>query len=93
MPRKAREVLVGYPHHIILRGINKQAVFLRDEERQKFLDLVFESGQSFDVQIHAYVLMTNHVHLLVTPFNPQALSAFVRGFSQKYVQFFNFYYQ
>lgn len=93
MPRKAREVLAGYPHHVILRGLNRQSIFLQSDDFQKFMDLVFQREQSTNLQIHAYVLMDNHVHLLVTPLDVQALSAFVKSFSQKYVQYFNFRYK
>lgn len=92
MPRKAREVLSNYPHHVILRGLNRQSVFLRTEDFRKFSTLIFQSAETVDVQVHAYVLMDNHVHILVTPLENDALSTFVKKISQKYVQFFNFHY-
>ena len=60
MARLARLVIPGYPHHIIKRGNNRQAIFASVANYQKLLQLIDENAKKFAVDIHAYVLMTNH---------------------------------
>jgi len=64
MPRLPRLVLVGYPHHVILRGNNREPIFIADEDYQYYLDKLRDACIKHDCDLHAYVLMTNHVHLL-----------------------------
>jgi len=65
MPRRARLTLPNVPLHIIQRGNNRQACFFADEDYQTYLDWLREYADQTACQIHAYVLMTNHVHLLL----------------------------
>ena len=67
MPRTARIVVMGYPHHIIQRGHNRQVVFASDEDYQYCLDNLCEWKEKPGCKVYAYCLMTNHVHLIVDP--------------------------
>lgn len=67
MPRTARIVLPGYPHHIIQRGHNRQAVFAGDDDCRYYLDNLCQWKTALDCRIYAYCLMTNHVHLVIDP--------------------------
>ncbi len=71
MPRHARIVAAGFPMHAILRGIDRTAIFFADADRLAFLDALAGLAASESVRVHAYVLMTNHVHLLMTPESEQ----------------------
>tara|TARA_Y100000782_G_scaffold19407_1_gene20355 strand:+ start:16734 stop:17402 length:669 start_codon:yes stop_codon:yes gene_type:complete len=79
----------GIPHHVIQRGNNRQACFYCDEDYLTYLEWLKEYAQEFDCEVHAYVLMTNHVHLLVTPSTITSLSSFMKALSQRYVQYIN----
>ena len=64
MARLPRLTLPGYAHHVIQRGNNRQAIFASSADYQMMLDLVEENARKFNVAIHAYVLMSNHFHLM-----------------------------
>nr|MBV6628678.1 transposase [Oceanococcus sp. HetDA_MAG_MS8] len=89
MPRRARLVLTGYPLHIIQRGNNRSACFFADEDYTRYLDDLRELAEFFAVHIHAYVLMTNHVHLLAIPHTDRGASNMMRRLGQRYVQYIN----
>ena len=63
MPRQARLDVPGALHHIMVRGINKAAIFDDDQDRQKFLERLGENIVEAKCSVYAWVLMTNHVHL------------------------------
>jgi putative transposase len=67
MPRTARIVIVGYPHHIIQRGHNRQVVFVSDEDYLYYLENLRAWKEKLGCKVYAYCLMTNHVHLIVDP--------------------------
>ncbi len=67
MPRTARIVISGYPHHIIQRGHNRQVVFACDEDYLHYLDNLREWKEKLECKVYAYCLMTNHVHLVIEP--------------------------
>ena len=67
MPRTGRIVLPGYPHHVVQRGHNRQVVFAGEADYRRYLGHLQELSTTFEVRVHAYCLMTNHVHLLLTP--------------------------
>ncbi len=67
MPRQGRIVLPNYPRHIVQRGHNRAVVFASDQDFQHYLNNLREFAPRFEVRIHAYCLMTNHVHLLAAP--------------------------
>lgn len=71
MSRRARIVSASYPKHTILRGIDRTAIFFAEPDRCMFLATLAELAAAESVGVHAYVLMTNHVHLLMTPDLPR----------------------
>ena len=75
MPRIARVVAPGYPHHIIQRGNRRQKVFFREMDKFVYLKLLKEQCSQFDLRIWAYCLMENHVHLIAVPTNKESLRA------------------
>jgi putative transposase len=89
MARLPRLTVTGYPHHVILRGNNRQDIFLTPADYQRMLDLLFEHSRAQKVEVHAYVLMGNHVHLLLTPQQDQALPKMMQAVGRSYVQVFN----
>jgi putative transposase len=93
MARLPRLVVPGQPHHIIQRGNDRQAIFREAADYLKFIDWLREGSKQFKVAIHAYVLMTNHVHLLATPADAQGLSKMMQWIGRHYVPYFNQKYQ
>ena len=89
MARLPRLTLPGFPHHIIQRGNNRQAIFASAADYQTLLDLLDASARKFGVAIHAYVLMANHFHLLATPHSTDALSQMMQAVGRRYVRYFN----
>lgn len=89
MPRRPRLVLPNVPLHIIQRGNNRQACFYADEDYRFYLDWLREHADKTGCHIHAYVLMTNHVHLLISAKQPEAASALMKALGQRYVQYVN----
>ncbi len=67
MPRRPRIVLAGVPLHLIQRGNNRQACFFADDDYRVYLGWLKKYARKVSSTVHAYVLMINHVHLLVTP--------------------------
>jgi REP-associated tyrosine transposase len=70
MPRPARLHLPGVPQHITQRGNNRQACFYAEDDYRLFLELLQTACRNHDGDLHAYVLMTNHVHRLMFPERP-----------------------
>ena len=89
MPRRARMYLPGYPYHIFQRGNNREACFVERENYQFYLDLWQECMKRYGVAVHAYCLMTNHVHFLVTPTQPESISRVTRVVGSRYAYYFN----
>lgn len=91
MPRVPRylSVLPNHPHHLILRGNNRRRLFSYPRERRFFLSRLVESSDKHEVPVHVSMLMSNHVHLVVTPSNHRQLARFVSFFAQGYAQFRN----
>ena len=89
MARLPRLTLAGYPHHVIQRGNNRQAIFVTAADYQYFLCLIEENAKKFEVDVHAYVLMTNHFHLLATPQTDNALPQLMQAVGRSYVRYFN----
>jgi putative transposase len=89
MARLPRTKAAGYPHHVIQRGNNRQAIFADTADYQRYLQLLQEISSGHSVAVHAYVLMTNHVHLLVTPEAEGGLSRFMQALGRRYVRWFN----
>ena len=89
MARLPRLTVTGYPHHVILRGNNRQDIFRSTADYQRMLDLLFEHSRLHKVDVHAYVLMGNHLHLLLTPQEDQALPKMMQAVGRAYVRYFN----
>ena len=89
MARLPRLTLPGYPHHVIQRGNNRQAIFAKTADYQRLLDLLDDNARQFEVAIHAYVLMSNHFHLLVTPQSSDGLPQMMQAVGRRYVRYFN----
>ena len=89
MARLSRLTLSGYPHHVIQRGNNRQAIFATVADYQYLLLLLEENAKKFDVDVHAYVLMTNHFHLLATPQTEKGLPLLMQAVGRSYVRYFN----
>lgn len=93
MPRKPRFNLIGIPQHVIQRGNNRESCFLAEKDYRRYLDDLGNAAVKFDCRIHAYVLMTNHVHLLVTPMMDYAISQMMQALGRRYVRYINYAYK
>ena len=93
MARLARVSAPGYPYHVIQRGNNRQRIFTCDADREFMRELLAENATRFDVAIHAYVLMDNHFHLLLTPDSSDGLPKMMQAVGRTYVRRFNDKYQ
>lgn len=93
MPRRARLLLPGQPRHIIQRGNNRQACFFADEDYRFYLDWLRQCADMASCEIHAYVLMTNHVHLLLSSRNTDGAAQLMKALGQRYVQYVNRQYR
>ena len=89
MARLARLTLSGFPHHIIQRGNNRQAIFKTVADYQHLLNLMEHNARKFEVNVHSYVLMTNHFHLLATPQTDTGLPQMMQAVGRSYVRYFN----
>jgi putative transposase len=89
MPRIARIIAAGYPHHITQRGNNRATVFFDDEDRQTYLNLLLKYTRTYDVAIWAYCLMSNHVHLLAVPDTDTGLARGIGLTNMLYTQYLN----
>jgi REP-associated tyrosine transposase len=88
MARKPRVVIPGFPHHVVLRGNNQRILFSRGDH-EMFLFFVWRAIEQTGVAVNAATLMSNHVHLLVTPNESPLLSRFVKSVAQRYAQLRN----
>jgi putative transposase len=79
MPRTARVIAVGYPHHITQRGNHGEDVFASDEDRQQYLVWLAENAARYGLDVWAYCLMDNHVHIIAVPHAPGSLAATMRA--------------
>ncbi|MBI4194887.1 MAG: transposase [Betaproteobacteria bacterium] len=93
MPRRTRLNLADVPQHIIQRGNNRQATFFAEEDYRFYLDCLLEAARKYDCQIYAYVLMTNHVHLLASAPQRYALSRMMQHLGRRFVRHINRVYQ
>ena len=89
MARLPRLTLAGYPHHVIQRGNNRQPIFTAPDDYRYLLALLQENAKKFDVDLHAYVLMPNHFHLLATPKTATGLPQMMQATGRSYVRYFN----
>jgi len=89
MARLPRLTLTDYPHHVILRGNNREVIFSGESDMRRMLSLLEEHSMVQGVDVHAYVLMGNHLHLLLTPRRDGALSLMMQSVGRSYVRAFN----
>lgn len=89
MPRTPRLVLPGFPYHVTQRGVDRRHIFVDDEDRQHYCRLLLKASAKHGVAVHAYALMPNHVHLLLTPEHADSLARTMKCCGHAYVQAFN----
>jgi putative transposase len=93
MPRPPRYALPGVPQHVIQRGHNRQPIFFHEDDYRFYLACLQETTVRHATAVHAYVLMTNHVHLLMTPHQPHSLAKVLQALGRHYVPYINTTYQ
>jgi putative transposase len=89
MPRRPRVHLDGVPLHIVQRGHNREPCFFAEDDYLSYLHWLGEALAEARCQLHAYVLMTNHVHLLLTPKKAEAVPRLIISLGRRYVQYVN----
>ena len=93
MARQPRFNIIGYPQHVIIRGNNKEPIFYGSGDYAFYLKKLEKAVTQYRCHLHAYVLMTNHVHLLITPMEENSLSKAMQSLGRVYVQQFNHLYE
>ena len=89
MPRRPRLRLADTPFHVIQRGNNRSTCFFADRDRSYYLFELKRATDAHGVAVHAYVLMTNHTHLLMTPRDTEGIACVMHSLGQRYVQYVN----
>lgn len=92
MARQARLVVPFQVHHVIQRGNDRQQIFRDSEDYRRFLDWLGDAARLFNIAIHAYVLMPDHIHLLLMPSDEQSLGRMMQWVGRYYVPYFNHKY-
>ena len=90
MSRMARVVLPDHPHHVVQRGHNRQVVFAAGRDYQRYLDTLREYKELYGVAVHAFCLMTNHVHLLLSPREPTAIGKLMKRLAGRQTRHHNY---
>jgi putative transposase len=90
MPRPPRLDLAGIPQHLVQRGVDRRPCFVLEIHYLEYLRHLLEQAERHRCQVHAYVLMCNHAHLLVTPSEPGGVGRMMQSLGRRYVGFFNF---
>lgn len=93
MPRHPRFCPAGYPVHVIQRGNNRQVCFAKEGDLSAYANWLGEGAEKFKVDVHGWVFMTNHVHLLLTPHCDSGVSRLLQTLGRQYVRHFNYSYQ
>ncbi len=89
MPRRARMYLPGYAYHVVQRGNNREATFIQPQDFELYLDLWQACCKRYQVSVHAYCLMTNHIHFLATPQQSPSLSNTLKVVGSRYAYYVN----
>lgn len=92
MARLPRVCPSGIPQHLIQRGNNRQVCFADSTDYAAYADWLYEASQKYQVAVHAWVFMTNHVHLLITPQGEEGVSRMMQTLGRRYVRYFNHTY-
>jgi putative transposase len=93
MPRRPRIHLDGLPLHIVQRGHNREACFFGEQDYHTYLHWLGRALAEAHCALHAYALMTNHVHLLLTPKRAEAVPRLIISLGRRYVQYINHSYR
>jgi putative transposase len=93
MARRPRMAVPAYPHHLIQRGNNRQAIFFTEDDYRSYVAALQQAKGTCQCRLYAYVLMTNHVHLLVEPTQAGDLGRFMQSVGRRYVRYINDTYQ
>ena len=93
MARKLRDCPADLPQHLILRGNNRQNIFTHPKDYRIYLSNILEEVKRTEINVHAWVLMTNHIHLLVTPRYADSISHAMQRTAAGYARYFNKEYQ
>ncbi|MCP4333695.1 MAG: transposase [Gammaproteobacteria bacterium] len=93
MARLPRYSIINQPQHIIQQGRDGQKIFFEDQDYQYFHDCLDAAAYNYQLKVHAYVLMPDHVHILATPSNSDSVSRTIQSIGRNYVQYFNECYQ
>ncbi len=89
MARMPRLEIIGVPQHIIQRGNNRQVCFSSKKDVAAYAKWLLDYSQRYGVDLHAWVFMSNHVHLLATPRQNRAISRMMQSLGRQYVRYFN----
>ena len=89
MPRRPRMVVPGVPCHVITRGNDRNACFFNQADYQFYLECLKDAMDQYAALLHAYVLMTNHVHLLITPEKSESIAKVMQSVGRRFVQYIN----
>jgi putative transposase len=89
MARRPRVTVPAFPHHVIQRGNNRQAIFFADADYRYYLDCLQQAKRRYDCRLYAYVLMTNHVHVLLEPSRVEAIGRVMQSVGRRYVRYIN----
>lgn len=84
-----RPDLAGQTQHLIQRGNNREAIFCEETDFRRYLESCAVAVERYGCDVHAYVLMTNHVHLLLTPAGQGAIGTVMQSLGRQYVRYFN----
>ena len=93
MPRQPRYFIPDTPQHVIQRGVDRQAIFFQPDDYELYRRSLLTAARRYGCRIHAYVLMTNHTHLLITPGDHRALPLLMQAMGRTYVQALNKQYE
>lgn len=93
MARLPRNCYPGIAQHIIQRGNNRHVCFAANEDYAAYAQWLYKFSRQYHVAVHAWVFMTNHVHLLVTPDTPDGVSRMMQSIGREYVRYFNYRYK
>lgn len=89
MARSLRLDVPGMPFHVVQRGVNRAPCFHGDSDRSFYLAALEKAASTYECHVHAYVLMSNHVHLLVTARRDGGISSMMQSLGRRYVRWFN----
>ncbi|OGQ58255.1 MAG: hypothetical protein A3J24_00670 [Deltaproteobacteria bacterium RIFCSPLOWO2_02_FULL_53_8] len=89
MPRLPRTVFAGFPHHVTQRGNRREDIFFADEDREAYLSWLKEYSDKQQVEVLAYCLMTNHIHLIAVPATDEGLHRMLKPLHMRYAQSIN----